>query len=184
MPTRDEPRASAGSLGLDQLYREHADFVWRVVLRFGIDEAQAEDVVHEVFLVVDRRLGDYIPGAPMRAWIYGIARGVAANVRRSRQRAEQRLRVVPRPPDPETPEQQMERQQAVSLVESFLATLSPAQREVFVLIDIEGMTGPQVSDAVGAKLNSVYSRLRLARARFVEFVARVDYTNPTTETCT
>ncbi len=156
---------------LGQLYREHADFVWRVLVRFGIPEAVAEDAAHEVFLVVRRRLADYDEATPFRAWLYGIARGVAANVRRSRARSAQRLRVVQPPPSPATPEQQLARVQAAALVERFLATLSPAQREVFVLVDIEGWSGAEVARALDDKINSVYSRLRLARARFQQFVA-------------
>lgn len=161
---------------LGELYREHADFVWRVLLRFGIPEAQAEDVAHEVFLVVGRRLSSYDPSSPFRAWLYGIARGVAANVRRSAQRTEQRLRVVAAPPDPPTPEDHLQRRQAAQLVERFLATLKPQQREVFVLVDIEGMSGPEAARALRDSVNVIYSRLRLARAHFREFVAAAAHT--------
>jgi len=167
---------------LGQLYREHADFVWRVLVRFGIPESQAEDAAHEVFLVVRRRLGDYDPSSPFQAWLYGIARGVAANLRRSQTRAQQRLRVVQPPPEPRTPEEQVQRSQAAQLVERFLSTLNPAQREVFVLVDIEGMTGPEAASSLNQNLNSVYSRLRLARVRFCEFAARAAGNAPTEET--
>ena len=114
-------------------------------------------------------------------WIYGIARGrrgqrppLASNARRKR-----RLTVVPPPPDPQTPEQQMERHQAVSLVESFIETLSPdPARGVRARSTSRACGDPKSPTALGAKLNSVYSRLRLARARFVEFVAGVDRTTP------
>lgn len=157
---------------LGQLYREHADFVWRVLLRFGIDDAHAEDVAHDVFLVVGRRLNDYDETTPFRGWLYGIARGVAANVRRSRERSQRRLSVVQPPPEPPTPEEQAHRTQAAMLVEQFLDTLPAAQREVFVLVDIEGMSGPEAAAALRDNLNSVYSRLRLARTRFRSFVAK------------
>lgn len=169
---RGRTRAQDDQARLGRLYREHADFVWRVLLRFGIPEAQAEDVAHEVFLVVRRRLAGYDPASPFRAWLYGIARGVAANVRRSRERRENRLRVVEAPPAPPTPEEHVERSQAAALVERFLDTLGPAQREVFVLVDIEGMSGPEAARALGDNLNSVYSRLRLARNRFRQFAAQ------------
>jgi DNA-directed RNA polymerase specialized sigma24 family protein len=52
-----------------------------------------------------------------------------------------------------------------------VATLGPKQREVFVLIDIEGMSGPEAARALRESVNVVYSRLRLARGRFTEFVA-------------
>ena len=159
---------------LADLYRDHADFVWRSLLRLGIPEATAEDVAHEVFLVVRRRLRDYDGRAPIKAWIYGIARGVAANRRRADARAQRRLRVVEAPPAPPTPEQAVQRAQAAQLVADFLQTLPDAQREVFELVDIEGLRGPEVAQALGDNLNSVYSRLRLARDRFRRFVAETD----------
>jgi DNA-directed RNA polymerase specialized sigma24 family protein len=36
---------------------------------------------------------------------------------------------------------------------------------------VEGMTAPEVARMTGARVNTVYSRLRLARARFEEIVA-------------
>jgi RNA polymerase sigma-70 factor (ECF subfamily) len=163
---------------LSEIYRQHADFVWRALLRFGIEPAHAEDVAHEVFLVVRRRLPDFDGRAPLRSWIYGIARGVAANARRSRIRAERRLQVVEPPPSPVTPEQAAQHAEAARLVTEFVETLPPPQREVFVLVDIEGLRGPEVAHALGDNLNSVYSRLRLARGRFRRFVAERGIVGP------
>ncbi len=149
-----------------------------MLLRFGVPEAQAEDVAHEVFLIVDRRLCDYDPASPFKAWVYGIARGVAANVRRSDARRQRRLRVVEPPDPPRDPEQALQRGQAMRRVTRFLATLKPAQREVFVLIDVEGLSGPEAAQALGIKLNNVYSRLRLARGRFSQFVRDTNHRTP------
>lgn len=159
---------------LGRLYREHADFVWRTLVRLGVDEANAEDVAHEVFLIVGRRLEDFDTDGSFRAWLYGIARGVAANARRSAQRAKRRLEVVAPPEAPRTPEEQVQRRQAAAMVRAFLESLPDAQREAFVLVDIEGLSGPDAAVALGEKLNSVYSRVRLARTRFKAFAADFD----------
>jgi RNA polymerase sigma-70 factor (ECF subfamily) len=50
--------------------------------------------------------------------------------------------------------------------------LSPEHREVFVMAEVEGFTAPEIADALGAKLNTVYSRLRLGRAQFERALAR------------
>jgi RNA polymerase sigma-70 factor, ECF subfamily len=44
---------------------------------------------------------------------------------------------------------------------------------VFVMTDLEQMSAPEISEALGVNLNTVYSRLRAARAAFNEAVARV-----------
>ncbi len=160
---------------LEGVYRMHADFVWRSALRFGIRTSAAEDVVHEVFLVVGRRLPEFRPGSSVRAWLYGITRGVCANRRRSddrRQRRHAELQLV-EPDGPATPEELARRAQAVSLVQAFLDTLEEPQRQVFALADLEGMTGPEIAQAFDEPLNTIYSRLRLARRKFKAYVARL-----------
>lgn len=158
---------------LASLYRAHAGFVWRVVRRMGVPEAVAEDVVQEVFLVARRRLPDYEGRGAPTSWLYGIARGVTANYRRGQARAERRLRVVtgPRPAATPSPEDVVGHADAVALVERFLAGLDPDQREVFVLVDVEGLSGPEVAEALGLNLNVAYSRLRLARRKLRRFIA-------------
>lgn len=154
----------------DALYRAHAGFVWRAVQRFGVPAAIAEDAVQDVFMVARRRLHELDPSGSARAWLYGIARGTASNVRRGQARAARKLAVVEAPSAPESPELVLERARATELVERFLAELDPHQREIFELVDIEGLRGPEVAELLDENLNVVYSRLRLARRRFVAFL--------------
>lgn len=166
----DAAEVTAPPLDLDALYRAHAGFVWRVVRRFGIDDASAEDVVHEVFMVARRRLDSFEGRGAPASWLYGIARGVVANQRRARVRAERRLRVLP-DPTPESPiDEPLRRQEAQRLVRAFLAELPDEQRAVFELCDIEGLSGPETAHALGRSVNSVYSLLRLARRRLCAFL--------------
>jgi RNA polymerase sigma-70 factor (ECF subfamily) len=155
---------------LAELYRDHSGFVWRVVRRFGIDDAAAEDVVHEIFLVARRKLPEYEGRGAPTSWLYAIARGVCANARRTSARTRRRLRLVGPPAPTATPEDAAGRSAARSLVREFLAGLPAAQRRVFELADIEGMRGPEIAEALGQPLNSVYSRLRSARSRFQAFL--------------
>jgi len=155
---------------LDELYRAHADFVWRAVLRLGIAESAAEDAVHEVYLVVRRKLPEFRGDAAPTTWLYAIARGVCANLRRKHVRAERRLDLVTPPTPAPDPEDAASRSNAAALVERFVAELPDEQREVFVLSDIEGMAGPDVAAALKIPLGTAYSRLRLARKRLEVFV--------------
>lgn len=159
---------------LERLYRAHADFVWRSVQRFGVSAAHAEDVVHEVFLVVQRRLGDLDPEASVRGWLWSIARGVAANHRRGRARAAKREQVsleLVGPPTPPDPEEQVRAARAAALVREFLAELPPDKRAVFELADIEGCSCPEIAELLELELSNVYAQLRTARRRFRAFIA-------------
>jgi RNA polymerase sigma-70 factor (ECF subfamily) len=153
------------------VYEQHADLVWRVVRRMGIPDAVAEDVMHEVFLVVHRRLPEYDGRAAMSTWLFHLARGVASNYKRGRDRERARLEVVAPPmsalPDPEV---DAERREAASFVRAFLDGLDAEKREVFELVEIEGMAVPEIAQILGINLNTAYSRLRLARQAFARAV--------------
>jgi RNA polymerase sigma-70 factor (ECF subfamily) len=163
-------QTTRGQPTLAELYEAHCGFVWRVVRRFGIDDAAAEDVVHEVFIVARRKLPTFEGRSSPASWLYGIARGVCANERRSRARSRRRLELVPRPEPTASPEDAMRSEDTRTLVRVFLASLPEAQRRVFELADIEGMSGPEIAAVIDCPLNSVYSRLRLARRRFHAFL--------------
>jgi RNA polymerase sigma-70 factor, ECF subfamily len=163
---------AAKVIDFPDVYEEHLDFVVRTVRRFGVEPAAVEDVAHDVFVVVHRRLPTFDDRrASLRSWLYGISRRVVLHHHRAAQRRDRRLALVAlsQEPPPDA-EDAMARRHAASLVEGFLAELDEGKREVFVLIDIEGLTAPEVAAALRTKLNTVYSRLRLARRRFEQLV--------------
>jgi len=155
---------------LDAVYREHADFVYRVACQLGVDATHVEDVVHDVFLVVHRRLHEY-DGRSMRSWLYGITRRVSLHHHRGRRRADKRVQLAPVPGAAPDPEERTAVHEAVAIVESFVATLDDDQRAVFVLVELEGTPMPEVAESLGVNLNTLYSRLRLARRRFEQHLA-------------
>jgi RNA polymerase sigma-70 factor (ECF subfamily) len=164
----------AAAPGVAELYAQHADFVVRVARQLGAPAAELEDVVHDVFLVVHRRLAEYEPsrGSP-RAWLFGICRNTVYHHLRGRTRAELRLLRLPEPTPRPGPEEELAQAQGLALVQGFLDELEEGRRMVFALIDIEGMTAPEVAQALDLNLNTVYSRLRLARGQFERHVRRL-----------
>jgi RNA polymerase sigma-70 factor (ECF subfamily) len=163
---------AAGSVPtLEDVYRDNVPFVWRVVRRLGVADEEIEDVLHEVFLVVKRRLRELVDHPSPRTWLFVIARGVVANHRRAGQRRARRQAAPPPLPPVRDPEQLAVDAEAVTLVSRFLETLPDEQRIVFELLDIEGLGAPEVARMCDVKLNTVYSRLRLARRAFARFVA-------------
>ena len=62
--------------------------------------------------------------------------------------------------------------EAAAVLQYFLESLPDEQREVFIAIEIEQMSAPEFEAASGVKLNTVYSRLRLARAAFEKTAAQ------------
>jgi RNA polymerase sigma-70 factor (ECF subfamily) len=157
-----ESQPSVGS-AFALLYREQFAFVWRMLLHFGVPVGVVEDAVQDVFVVVHRRWGDLDAHVSVRSWLYGISRRVASDHRRKLSRHERKLDALPRPgPDREL-EREIAGRQLISALDQALAELDPERREVFVLAEVEGMTAREIAEAVGAKPNTVSSRLRAAR---------------------
>jgi RNA polymerase sigma-70 factor, ECF subfamily len=155
----------------DELYRAEFAFVWRSLRALGVPEAAVDDAAQEVFLVVHRRLDEFEGRSSLKSWLFGIARGIAANQRRSirRRREDGELdeRVAAAGPGPR---EQAERSEAVRLVLGFLDRLDEDKRVAMVLVDLEGMTVPEAAELIGDKPNTIYSRLRVARQAFERMV--------------
>jgi len=153
------------------LVSENADFVWRSLRRLGVADADVDDALQEVFLVVYRRIADYEDRGLLRAWLFAISRQVASHYHRGQTRTEQRHRGLIVDVAAQDPHEIVARREAVGIVSSFLQELDEPQRVVFYLSEVEGMTAPEISAATGVGLNTVYGRLRLARKRFERAVA-------------
>lgn len=149
--------------------------MFRALRRLGIAESELEDVVQEVFVVVHARLAQYDPTrCTVKTWVYGITRRVAANRRRAALRIAKTEAQAPAPNPATSPESGARHSEATRLVEAFLDRLPEPQRAVFELMEIEGLPAQDVATLVGTNRNTVYSRLRRARAAFELYVQRLD----------
>src|SRR5690606_25784305 len=145
----------------EHLYRRHYGYVVSVLRRFGVDAAYVEDVAQEVFIVAYRRSDESV--ASLRPWLYGIARRTASNHRRTVERLQRKHRTVAEATDVQGPPQRFEN---ILAVDEFLRNLPSRDREVFVLSEIEGMSGSEVASALRLKTSTTYARLRAIRSRF------------------
>ncbi|MCA9677978.1 MAG: sigma-70 family RNA polymerase sigma factor [Kofleriaceae bacterium] len=173
--TAGPPPATSPGLSLEQIYDHHAATVWRTLRALGVDAGRLDDAMQDVFLVVHRRLAEFEQRSSITTWLYGIARRVAADHRR-RRTAERRLAgdaPLDREISPgESPLDAAQRREAAALLLELLDELDDDKREVFALMEIEQLAAPVVAELLGIPLNTVYSRLRLARQRFEAAVAR------------
>jgi RNA polymerase sigma-70 factor (ECF subfamily) len=152
--------APADARLVGELYRAHASAIFRALRRWGVPDGRADDALQETFLVAARRLGTFEGRSSHLTWLFGIALRVARGVRR--QRTHDELLAEPEDVGPGLEERTDARRAAIRL-DALLAQLDDDQREVFVLAELEERTAPEIAEITGAKLNTVYSRLRLAR---------------------
>ncbi len=167
--------ADAAAPTFEAVYDEQAEFVWRSIRRLGVDAAGADDVLQQVFLVVHRRMAEFVPGSSMRAWLSGILLRVVQEHRRSLRRKSPHLRgAVPEDDLAQVvdgsvranPERGASQREASRIIGELLETLDDDKRAVFVLADLEQMTAVEIGEALGMDAPAVYSRLRAARTDF------------------
>lgn len=162
------------SLRLEEIYESCFDFVWRSARRMGVAEAAVDDVVQEVFLVAHRRLADFEGRSSVKTWLFSILLRVVSDYRRTLRR---KGGLAPLPEglcadEAECPAGRAEHREAVRVLHALLATLDDDKRAVFVLAELEQLTAPEIADALGVNLNTVYSRLRAARRDFEKALER------------
>lgn len=157
----------------DTIYRQEAEFVWRSLRRLGVPEEQLADATQETFIVVHRSLARFEWRSALRTWLFGIVLRVASEARRkARRRSSEPLPDVIEDRTTRGPFEEAARSEATRTLYALLDRLSPEQRAVFVLVEMEQMSVPEAADAVGANLHTVASRLRVARRKIDEGLRR------------
>lgn len=161
-----------------ELYRDHADFVWRCLRRMGLDADDAADSLHEVFLIVHRREAAFDPSrGTERGWLFGISANVV--------RAERRKKRPQLHPDGQEPMRPFVAptgdiigeaswrsadgagiaagEQLKQALRRAIDDLSPEHRAVFTMFEIEGADCQLIADELDVPVGTVYSRLHKAR---------------------
>jgi RNA polymerase sigma-70 factor (ECF subfamily) len=161
-----------------EVYEQEFEFVFRTVRRLGVAENAAEDVAQEVFVIVHKSLAGFEHRSSVRTWLFGIARNVAYRHRRALGR---RISVAPgqewavdvaEDETARSAQELAERSEAARVLDALLESMDDEKREVFVLVELEEMSMPEVADAIGINLNTAYTRLRAARKQFEEVLVR------------
>jgi RNA polymerase sigma-70 factor (ECF subfamily) len=161
------------------VYRDYFGFVWRSARGLGARPPTIEDVVQEIFVVVHRLLPEFEGRSTLRTWLSKIVLNVVRHHRRTLVRRSPHELCAEETSDPDTlaargldPYETAVLSEGTRLVQRLLDTLDDDKREVLVLAEFEELTVPEIAGALGLKLNTAYSRLRLARQAFDEALAR------------
>jgi RNA polymerase sigma-70 factor (ECF subfamily) len=148
-------------------YDEHFDFVWRSLRRLGVPESALDDATQEVFVIAFRRQQDFEGRSSDKTWLFGIAWNRARELARgARRHPEEALTEPLEQASPGDAEQAAIHGQELRLVYRVLSELTPERRAVLVMTEVEEMTAAEIVDVLGIPLNTVYSRIRLARRDF------------------
>jgi RNA polymerase sigma-70 factor (ECF subfamily) len=156
------------------IYRGHFRFAWLTLLRFGVREADVMDLTQAVFVAVYAKLPTFERRSAITTWIFAICRHTASEYFRSawfRREVPTDRRVIARNPAPPegSPESISTRNDLGERALAILNELPKSQREVFVLYEVEELSGSEIAELLGIPVGTVRSRLRLARATVRRF---------------
>jgi RNA polymerase sigma-70 factor, ECF subfamily len=139
--------ARAGSReAFGELYERYARMVHGILIA-RVPRSQVEDLLQDVFLLAQRRLGSLREPARFGGWLAMIARNRATDFHR------RSLVTVELPEDLPGPGSNHEAE-ALSVLR-LVQTLPEAYRETLVLRLVEGMTGPEIAARTGMTDGSV-----------------------------
>jgi RNA polymerase sigma-70 factor (ECF subfamily) len=162
-----QARASVVPVDFRALFDEHFGYVWNSLRHFGVHANDLEDLSHEVFVRVHRRLGECDPSRPLRPWLFAFAYRVAAAHRRlARHRVEVMGTHVDGIDDAVRSDDALVYREDRELALKALEAVELDRRAVFILHEIDGVSIPDVAAAIGIPESTAYSRLRLAWQEF------------------
>jgi RNA polymerase sigma-70 factor (ECF subfamily) len=152
------------------LYSRYARMMAQFLRHLGVAPESLDDAVQEVFLQAFRSLDGFRGEAAIKTWLYRLAvtqarrsREKARFMRRARQLLALRVGGEPLAAEPELGE-------AERLLQRALGELTALEREAFVLYELEGQSGAELSAIFCCPEATVYRRLHDARKKFTTFV--------------
>ena len=180
---------------LELLMATYADRVYRLACGVTRNEADAQEIVQDVFLTVFRRHASFEGRSALSSWIYRITMNAALNKRRGK-RAELETSLEAELPAflPDghrdgdraylladwsgTPEDAMLSGESRAIIRAAIDALPAHYRAVLVLRDVEGLSNEETAAAIGESVASVKSRLHRARMVVREQLTRHFYVKP------
>jgi RNA polymerase sigma factor (sigma-70 family) len=166
---------SAPQSPADIASRHHASlFRWALALSRG-DRFEAEEIVQQVYVEVIEGRADLPAAKDARAFLFGVARRIAASRRRRQSVWGRIMRLdfdrIDRPSGPPDPEEEIVGGERAARAREALASLGGRQRQVAALVFGEGLTVEEAASAMRVSLGSArthYHRAKLKLARFLE----------------
>jgi RNA polymerase sigma-70 factor (ECF subfamily) len=166
--------SSTTLLDFRKLFDSEFEYVWHALRRLGVREADLEDVTHDVFLAVYRRLDTFDASRPQRPWLFGFAYRYAADYRKLARHRREVLELSPETRDPSPSAfDRADLGETLRIANHALSTLELDRRAVFVLHELDECPMPEVAQSLGIPLNTAYSRLRLAREDLAAAIRRL-----------
>jgi RNA polymerase sigma-70 factor (ECF subfamily) len=159
---------------LERMFRDHHEFIWRLLRRLGVSPDGAADLTQHVYLVAAERLNDIRPESE-RAFLFGTALRLSRSVLRKQRRCQLEDDMdIHQAQGNLRPEELTSQRQAVALLDQILNKLEPDLVTVFVLFELEELSTAKIAEMLNIPIGTVASRLRRAREAFKTHATRAE----------
>ena len=176
-PTLVERLKAGDSDAFDAIFRRYVNQVYRRALRLLGNEADAEDVVQEVFLTVHRKIKTFRGQSEFSTWLYRLTVNAALGKLRQRKRSKEVLYddylpkfqkdghhlVRPVVDWSEEIDSHRDNRELQQLLKQALEQLKPVDKAVVVLSDLEGFLDREIAKTLGLSVAAVKTRLHRSR---------------------
>jgi RNA polymerase sigma-70 factor (ECF subfamily) len=163
---------------LERAVEQYGKATYNFAYRLTLNEADARDLTQDAFIRVFRAWRSFKPGTSFLSWIYRIV----TNLHRDELRRRKGRYLVEIPEDNEPrafgPNSLLTQDPISDYVEGHfsekvskaLQALSPEQRQIVILADIEECSYQEIAEVVGCSIGTVRSRLHRARNQLRKLV--------------
>jgi len=148
-----------------KLMEKYQTYVFSVAFRFLCNEEDARDIVQETFIRIWKHIGRYNFQQKFTTWLYTITTRLCFDKLRNRKR-QRNLKKIHETEHPESGpdiEKTFQNREIAILITRFAEELTPKQRMVFILRDLQDLTIQEVSGILNMPVHSVKSNLYYAR---------------------
>jgi RNA polymerase sigma-70 factor (ECF subfamily) len=161
----------------NEIIEAASPFVFSVAFRILADEEQAKDVVQDTMVTVWGKLNKINSSASFNTWLYRIVVNKCYDHLRKRKRESEF-----RPDDKtwaiisnhfsEQPYSELENEEIARLINFMIGKLSPKQKTVFVLSEIEEMSNEEICEITGISKTLIKANLHYARKHITEMIGK------------
>lgn len=161
--------------GFEQLYQKHYRRVYSICLRMTGNLTEAEDLAHDVFMQLHRKLGSFRGDSAFTTWLHRLTvNQVLMHFRKRSVRSELTTDDgdVPEQADPSSIDpESMPIVDRIAL-ETAIAQLPRGYKSVFVLHDIQGYEHEEIASMLGCNVGTSKSQLHKARMKLRKLLTK------------
>jgi RNA polymerase sigma-70 factor (ECF subfamily) len=160
-----------------KLVEKSSPFAYSVAFRMIGDEAQADDIVQETMITIWKSIGRIKSAESFKTWMYRIVVNKCYDEMRRKKShpefiADEKvwLKIAERVSG--NPGSDLENKEMTIMIAAFTERLSPKQKAVFVLADLEEMSNEEISAVTGMSRLNVKANLHYARKSIAEMIRK------------